>query len=107
MPRDTRTLFHLDAATGVIRLAGKIDASTGKFYKLTVQANGPGCIPAVATVTVHVVRVAAGPPVVVPRYIAAEKDGVVSVKESEPAFTPIAFFTVKNAEQRQIGRAHV
>ncbi|XP_062303446.1 protocadherin-20 [Osmerus eperlanus] len=107
VPGDTRTLFHLDAATGVVRLAGKIDASTGKLYKLPVLAKGPGCIPAVATVTIHVVRVATGPPVVVPRYIAAEKDGVVSVKESEPPFTPIAFFTVKNAEQRQKVDCHL
>lgn len=101
VPRDTRELFHLDKVTGVIQLAGTIDTSTGKFYKLTVLAVGPGCIPSVATVTVHVIRLLTGPPVVVPRYIAAEKDGVVFMKESEPAFSPIAFFTVKNADPRQ------
>lgn len=107
VPRDTKSLFHLERTTGVIKLAGKIDSGTGKFYRLTVLANGAGCIPAVATVTVQVVRVESGPPAVVPRYIAAERDGVATVKESEPAFTPIAFFTVKNAEQTQRVDCHL
>ncbi|KAL2087587.1 hypothetical protein ACEWY4_016415 [Coilia grayii] len=98
---ETRSLFHLDAATGVIKLAGKMDANAAKLYKLTVLANGPACIPDVATVTIHVIKVVSGPPLLAPRYIAAEKDGVVSLKESEPAFTPVAFYTVKNADPRQ------
>ncbi|KAM4630488.1 protocadherin-20 [Polymixia lowei] len=101
VPRDTRSLFHLDRVAGLIKLAGKIDTGTNKFYKLTVLANGPGCIPAVATVNVHVSRVVTGPPAVIPRYIAAEKDGVVTMKETEPPFTPIAFFTVKNTDMNQ------
>lgn len=100
VPGEARALFHLDRITGVIKLSGQINTATGKFYKLTVLANGPGCIPAVAMVTVHVIRVASGPPVIMPRYIAAEKDGVVTMKESEPPFSPIAFFTVKNTDQR-------
>ena len=99
--RETRNLFHLDRVTGVIKLAGKIDTNTAKLYKLTVLANGPACIPDVATVTIHIIKVVSGPPLLIPRYIAAEKDGVVSLKESEPAFTPIAFFTVKNIDSRQ------
>ncbi|XP_063068700.1 protocadherin-20 [Engraulis encrasicolus] len=101
---DTRNLFHLDAATGVIKLAGKIDngnTNNAKLYKLTVLANGPACIPDVATVTIHIIRVVSGPPLLAPRYIAAERDGVVTLKESEPAFTPVAFYTVKNADPRQ------
>ncbi|XP_010884887.2 protocadherin-20 [Esox lucius] len=100
VPRETGALFHLDHATGAIKLAGKVDASTGRLYKLTVLAKGPGCIPAVAAVTVHVIRAGSGPPVILPRYIAPEKDGVVTVKESELPFSPIAFFTVKNTDQR-------
>ncbi|XP_036395817.1 protocadherin-20 [Megalops cyprinoides] len=99
--RDARSLFSLDKVTGVIKLAGKIDTNTAKFYKLTVLANGPGCIPAVAMVTVHIINTASSPPAVIPRYIAMEKDGVVSLKESEPPSSPIAFFTIKNANQRQ------
>ncbi|KAM6979930.1 protocadherin-20 [Aplochiton taeniatus] len=107
VPRETKSLFHLDRATGVIKLAGEIDGGTGTFFKLTVLANGAGCIPAVAMVTVRVVRVATGPLAVVPRYIAAEKDGVATVRESEPAFTPVAFFTVKNAEPKQRVDCHL
>ncbi|XDV51128.1 hypothetical protein PO909_020064 [Leuciscus waleckii] len=96
--QESRNLFHLDTITGVLKLAGKIDNNTGKLYKLIVLANGPTCIPEVATVTVHVIRQLSGPPAVVPRYIAFEKDGVVSLSESEPPFSPIAFFTIKNTE---------
>lgn len=98
---ESRSLFHLDKTTGVLKLAGKIDNNTGKLYKLNVLANGPTCIPEVATVTVRVIKELSGPPVVVPRYIASEKDGVVSLSESEPAFSPIAFFTIKNTDPRQ------
>ncbi|CAN9507221.1 unnamed protein product [Ophioblennius macclurei] len=107
VPRDTRSLFHLDKITGVIKLAGNIDTAAATFYKLTVLANGPGCIPAVATVTVNLIRVVMGPPAIIPRYIAPEKDGVVSIKESEPAFSPIAFFTVKNVDANQKVDCHL
>ncbi|KAM9825396.1 protocadherin-20 [Syngnathus typhle] len=101
VPRETRSLFHLDRTTGLIKLAGKIDTATATFYKLTVLANGPGCIPAVATVAVRLVKVQTGPPEVIPRYIAQEKDGVLTIKESEPVYSPIAFFTVKNLQVGQ------
>uniref|UniRef100_A0A3Q2XB71 Protocadherin-20 n=2 Tax=Hippocampus comes TaxID=109280 RepID=A0A3Q2XB71_HIPCM len=98
VPRGTRSLFHLNRTTGVIKLAGKIDTATATSYKLTVLANGPGCIPAVATVAIRLIKVRMGPPVVIARYIAQEKNGVVTIKESEPAYSPIAFFTVKNID---------
>ncbi|XP_049575018.1 protocadherin-20 [Syngnathus scovelli] len=101
VPRETRSLFHLDRTTGLIKLAGKIDTATATFYKLTVLANGPGCIPAVATVAVRLVKVQTGPPEVIPRYIAQEKDGVLTIRESEPVYSPIAFFTVKNLQDGQ------
>ncbi|KAK5874152.1 hypothetical protein PBY51_019125 [Eleginops maclovinus] len=107
VPRDTRSLFHLDRITGVIKLAGKIDTGTATFYKLTILANGPGCIPAVATVSVHIIKVVTGPPAVVPRYIAPENDGELTIKESEPAFSPIAFFTVKNIGRNQRVDCHL
>lgn len=107
VPRDTRRLFHLDRTTGVIKLAGKIETDTATFFKLTVLANGPGCIPAVATVYVNIIKVLSGPPALIPRYIATEKDGVVTLKESEPAFSPIAFFTVKNINVNQNVHCHL
>ncbi|KAJ8350116.1 hypothetical protein SKAU_G00252460 [Synaphobranchus kaupii] len=108
VPRDVRALFNLDKFTGVIKLAGKIDTSTAKFYKLTILANGPACIPAVAMVMARIIKVSSGPPMVIPRYIASEKDGVVWLPESEPATSPIAFFTVKNtAEQREKVECHL
>ncbi|TRY96367.1 hypothetical protein DNTS_033742 [Danionella cerebrum] len=99
--QESRNLFHLDATRGVLKLAGKIDNSSGKLYKLIILANGPTCIPEVATVTVHIIKQLTGPPVVIPRYIASEKDGVVSLSESEPPFSPIAFFTIKNTDPQQ------
>ncbi|KAM6942663.1 protocadherin-20 [Xenentodon cancila] len=107
VPTNTRSLFHLDKTSGVIKLAGRIDTSTATFYKLTVLAHGPGCIPAVAAVTIHIIKVFTGPPAVIPRYIASEKDGVVTVKESEPAFSPIAFFTIKNIDVNQRVDCHL
>ncbi|KAJ4946950.1 hypothetical protein JOQ06_008993 [Pogonophryne albipinna] len=107
VPRDTRSLFHLDRITGVIKLAGKIDTGTATFYKLTILANGPGCIPAVATVSVHIIKVVTGPPAVIPRYIAPENDGELTIKESEQAFSPIAFFTVKNIDINQRVDCHL
>ncbi|XP_030627946.1 protocadherin-20 [Chanos chanos] len=99
--RETRSLFHLDKVTGVIKLAGKIDINTSKFYKLIVLANGVGCIPEVVMVNVHVIKVLSSPPTIIPRFIASEKDGVISLSESEPPLSPVAFFTVKNADPRQ------
>ncbi|XP_061743097.1 protocadherin-20 [Nerophis ophidion] len=107
VPRETRSLFHLNRTTGVIRLAGKLDPGAAMFYKLTVLANGAACIPAVATVAVRIIKVLRGPPAVIARYIAPEKDGVVSIKESEPAFSPIAFFTVKNIDVSQRVECHL
>ncbi|XP_056464453.1 protocadherin-20 [Gadus chalcogrammus] len=101
VPRETQRLFHLDQMSGLIKLAGKFNSETSKFYKLTVLAKGPGCIPAVATVNIHIHKVITAPPAVVPRYIAAERNGVVTMKESEAAFSPIAFFTVKNTDTSQ------
>lgn len=99
--QESKNLFHLDTMTGVLKLAGKINNNSAKLYKLNILANGAGCIPDVATVTAHVIKQLSGPPTVIPRYIAFEKDGVVSLSESEPPFSPIAFFTIKNAEPQQ------
>ncbi|XP_061618792.1 protocadherin-20 [Phyllopteryx taeniolatus] len=107
VPRETRSLFHLERTTGVIKLAGKIDTGTAMLYKLIVLANGPGCIPAVATVAIHLIKVQMGPPAVIPRYIAQEKDGVVRIKESEPEYSPIAFFTVKNIDAHERVDCHL
>ncbi|XP_034048877.1 protocadherin-20 [Thalassophryne amazonica] len=107
VPRDTQSLIHLDRLTGVIKLTGKIDVGTATFYKLTVLAIGPGCIPAVATVSVRIIKVVTDPPAVITRYIAAELDGVVTIKETEPAFSPVAFFTVKNIDKNLLVDCHL
>lgn len=100
--RSLRAIFNLDNITGVIKLASKLDINASKHYMLSVLAVGPGCIPAVAKVSLHVISLVSAPPVVIPRYIAAEKDGIVSLKESEPPPSPIAFFTIKNTEQQEV-----
>ncbi|KPP73822.1 protocadherin-20-like [Scleropages formosus] len=101
VPIGVKDMFSLDKVTGVIKLASKIDTNTSKFYKLSVLAKGPGCIPALATLTLHVIKVVFGPPALMPRYIAHEDDGIVFLKESEPANSPVAFFTVKNTDRQQ------
>ncbi|MFT7808077.1 protocadherin-20-like [Arapaima gigas] len=107
VPRGVRNLFSLDKEAGVIKLASKIDMNASKYYKLSVLAVGPGCIPAMATVMLHVINVVFGPPAVISRYIAPEDNGVVSLKESEPANSPIAFFTVKNTDRQQQVNCHL
>ncbi|XP_030669337.1 protocadherin-20 [Nomascus leucogenys] len=98
VPQASKDLFHLDENTGVIKLFSKIGGSVLQSHKLTILANGPGCIPAVITALVSIIKVIFRPPEIVPRYIANEIDGVVYLKELEPVNTPIAFFTVRDPE---------
>ncbi|XP_030056427.1 protocadherin-20 [Microcaecilia unicolor] len=100
VPQSTRDLFNLDEITGIIKLSNTIDGNTIRLHKLTVLANGPGCIPAVITIQVSVIKVIFRPPEVVPRYIANEVEGIVYLKESEPVSSPIAFFTVKDPDEK-------
>lgn len=98
VPHSSKELFDLDESTGVIKLSKKIDGGTIKQHKLTVLANGPGCIPAVITVIISIVKVTFRPPEVIPRYIASEENGIVYLKELEPVNSPIAFFTIKDPD---------
>ncbi|KAK1342082.1 LOW QUALITY PROTEIN: hypothetical protein QTO34_016835 [Cnephaeus nilssonii] len=98
VPQASKDLFHLDEATGVIKLSSTIGGSVLQTHKLTILANGPGCIPAVITALVSIIKVVFRPPEIVPRYIANEIDGVVYLKELEPVNTPIAFFTIRDPE---------
>ncbi|XP_019487551.1 PREDICTED: protocadherin-20 [Hipposideros armiger] len=98
VPQASKDLFHLDETTGVIKLFSKIGGSVLQMHKLTILANGPGCIPAVITALVSIIKVVFRPPEIVPRYIANEIDGIVYLKELEPVNTPIAFFTIRDPE---------
>ncbi|KAM9319940.1 protocadherin-20 [Gastrophryne carolinensis] len=98
VPQSSKELFDLDETTGVLQLSKKIDASTLQQHKLTVLANGPGCIPAVITVNISIVKVEFRPLEVIPRYIASEKNDIVYLKELEPVNSPIAFFTIKDPD---------
>ncbi|KAB0372911.1 protocadherin-20 [Muntiacus reevesi] len=98
VPQASKDLFHLNANTGVIKLFSKIGGSVLQTHKLTVLANGPGCIPAVITVLVTIIKVIFRPPEIIPRYIANEIDGIIYLKELEPVNTPIAFFTIRDPE---------
>ncbi|CAH2223924.1 protocadherin-20 [Pelobates cultripes] len=100
VPQISKDQFHLDEDTGVIKLSKKIDGSTSPLHKLTVLANGQGCIPTVMTVFISIAKVTFRPPDVVPRYIANEDNGVVYLKELEPIHSPIAFFTIKDPEEK-------
>ncbi|KAB0341356.1 hypothetical protein FD754_018282 [Muntiacus muntjak] len=98
VPQASKDLFHLNANTGVIKLFSKIGGSVVQTHKLTILANGPGCIPAVITVLVTIIKVIFRPPEIIPRYIANEIDGIIYLKELEPVNTPIAFFTIRDPE---------
>uniref|UniRef100_A0A8C5LVV1 Protocadherin-20 n=1 Tax=Leptobrachium leishanense TaxID=445787 RepID=A0A8C5LVV1_9ANUR len=100
VPQISKELFNIDQDTGVIKLSKKIDGSAVQLHKLTVLANGPGCIPTVMTVTISIVKVTFRPPEVVPRYIANEANGIVYLKELEPVNSPIAFFTIKDPDEK-------
>ncbi|XP_077200243.1 protocadherin-20 [Paroedura picta] len=100
VPQSSRTLFHLDESTGTVRLAQEIDGEMPRLHRLSILANGPGCIPAVITVVVSIVKVMLRPPEIIPRFIANEAEGVVSLRELEPAHTPIAFFTIKDPDEK-------
>ena len=98
VPQASKDLFHLNENTGVIKLFSKIGGSVLQTHKLTILANGPGCIPAVITVLVTIIKVIFRPPEIIPRYIANEIDGIIYLKELEPVNTPIAFFTIRDPE---------
>ncbi|XP_068840837.1 protocadherin-20 [Capricornis sumatraensis] len=98
VPQASKDLFHLNENTGVIKLFSKIGGSVLQTHKLTILANGPGCIPAVITALVTIIRVIFRPPEIIPRYIANEIDGIIYLKELEPINTPIAFFTIRDPE---------
>ncbi|XP_040123082.1 protocadherin-20 [Oryx dammah] len=98
VPQASKDLFHLNENTGVIKLFSKIGGSVLQTHKLTILANGPGCIPAVITALVTIIKVIFRPPEIVPRYIANEIDGIIYLKELEPINTPIAFFTIRDPE---------
>ncbi|XP_060625370.2 protocadherin-20 [Anolis sagrei] len=98
--QSSRTLFHLDESTGTIKLSKRINGDTPRLHRLSVLANGPGCIPAVITVSVSIIKVMMRPPEVIPRFIANEAEGVVYLRELEPVNTPIAFFTIKDPDEK-------
>ncbi|KAG8452266.1 hypothetical protein GDO86_004173 [Hymenochirus boettgeri] len=92
--------FHLNELNGTITLSRRIDGSTTQHHKLTILANGPGCIPAVITVFISINKVTFRPPEVIARYIANEDNGIIYLKELEPVHSPIAFFTVKDPDEK-------
>ncbi|XP_053311400.1 protocadherin-20 [Spea bombifrons] len=100
VPQSSKDQFNLDETSGKITLSEKIDGSTIQLHKLTVLANGPGCIPAVISVFISVIKVTFRPPEVIPRYIANEENSIVYLKELEPVNSPIAFFTIKDPDEK-------
>ncbi|XP_069748512.1 protocadherin-20 [Narcine bancroftii] len=107
VPVSSAQLFKLDGNSGVIRLAGPIREGTALLHRLTVLATGTGCGPVTAAVRLAIVPLLPSPPRVTPRYIAVQSDGVVYLKESEPARTPIAFFTVTDPGRRRPPRCYL
>lgn len=107
VPASSARLFSLDSSSGVIRLAEPILGSTARLHRLTVLATGTGCSPVTAAVRLAIQPLQPAPPRVSPRYIAVQSDGVVYLKESEPARTPIALFTVSDPERSRPPRCYL
>uniref|UniRef100_A0A803JGS4 Protocadherin 20 n=1 Tax=Xenopus tropicalis TaxID=8364 RepID=A0A803JGS4_XENTR len=100
VPQAVKEYFHLDELKGIIKLSKRIDGSTVQQHKLTILANGPGCIPAVITVFISINKITFRPPELIPRYIANEENGVIYLKELEPVHSPLAFFTIKDPDEK-------
>ncbi|XP_072120683.1 protocadherin-20 [Mobula birostris] len=107
VPASSARLFRLDSSSGTIQLAAPLPDGGPLLHRLTVLATGTGCSPVTAAVRLAVQPLQPLPPRVTPRYIALQSDGVVYLKESEPARTPIAFFTVTDAKHRPPPRCYL
>ncbi|XP_072332422.1 protocadherin-20 isoform X2 [Scyliorhinus torazame] len=97
----SRRLFSLDSGSGAIRLAAALPPAAAQLHRLTVLATGTGCSPVTAALQLRVEAVLAGPPTLSLSYIALQAAGVVYLRESEPAGTPLALLLVTEQQPRQ------
>ncbi|XP_018088488.2 protocadherin-20-like [Xenopus laevis] len=98
VPTVCKKLFYLESTTGIIKLAASIPEDTPNNHKLTVLAIGPGCAPAVATVTLVIQEFKRKEPRMEFRLIAAQEGEGVSVKEDVPINTIIAILEIKDPD---------
>ncbi|KAM8952835.1 protocadherin-20-like [Pelodytes ibericus] len=95
----SKTLFRLDSTSGVIILSSPINEEKTLLHNLMVLAVGPGCTPAVATVTVSIEEVRKSEPRMEFRFIGSPKDTGVSIKEDVPLNTIIAILDILDPDR--------
>ncbi|OCT67540.1 hypothetical protein XELAEV_18038838mg [Xenopus laevis] len=98
VPVESQKLFYLESTTGIIRLAEFIHDDTPNNHKLKVLAIGPGCVPAVATVTLVIQEFKRKKPKMEFRLIATQEEEGVSVEEDVPINTIIAILEIRDPD---------
>ncbi|XP_078402373.1 protocadherin-20-like [Cetorhinus maximus] len=103
----SKKLFTLDSATGLITFSGNKSPETPPEHKLTILANGPGCVPAIVQLTVSIVHSSKYSPKLEISYIANQADGVIYLKETSPENTPIALLEVTDPDHYLKGALYI
>uniref|UniRef100_A0A8C5PZ08 Cadherin domain-containing protein n=1 Tax=Leptobrachium leishanense TaxID=445787 RepID=A0A8C5PZ08_9ANUR len=94
----SKNLFQLDRTSGIISLSAPITGERNLLHKLTVLAIGPGCVPAVAVVTVTILDIRRHDPKMELRFIGNQVDTGVSVREDIPPNTIIAILEISDPD---------
>ncbi|XP_067852822.1 protocadherin-20-like [Heptranchias perlo] len=103
----SKKLFNLDSVTGLITFSGNRSPETHPEHKLTILANGPGCVPAIVQITVSIIHSSKYNPKLEISYIANQADGVIYLKETAPENTPIALLEVTDPDHSLKGTLYI
>ncbi|XP_069799159.1 protocadherin-20-like [Dendropsophus ebraccatus] len=96
VPESVRKLFYLETSSGLMTLSAPLPDEV-TLYKLSVLATGPGCLPAVASVTINVQKIRKKPKMEV-RFIASQTEDGISIPEDVPPGTIIAILEVTDPD---------
>ncbi|KAM4018893.1 protocadherin-20-like [Anomaloglossus baeobatrachus] len=91
-----RKRFHLDSSSGLLTLSEPLRDNVMQ-YRLSVLAVGPGCFPAVASVTINLEKIQKKPTIEV-RFIASQNEGGISIQEDVPPGTIIAILDITDPD---------
>ncbi|XP_029816069.1 protocadherin beta-16-like [Manacus vitellinus] len=97
-PERSRELFHLNPATGEIRVAGNLDFEEAKTHKMVVKATDGGGLSAYCKVHVEVLDVNDNAPEIALTSLTA------SIPEDAPPRTVVALFSVRDRDSGDNGR---
>ncbi|XP_072361308.1 protocadherin-20-like [Scyliorhinus torazame] len=104
---ESKKLFTLDSATGLITFSGNRSPETSPEHKLTIIANSLGCKPTMVQITVSIVHSSKYSPKLEISYIANQADGVIYLKETAPENTPIALLEVTDPDHYLKGALYI